>query len=205
MGLCQRKSTSRQHHDRVVVPSAGATDVPDIPGLDYVADFITSHEEAVLVGCIDREQWDTSWERRRQLYGASYGKEEARRPLPDWAVPLIERFGSLNLIDRPFDQMLVNEYQPGQGIAMHRDYDPFDRTVVSLSLLSPCVMVFRCVADDRRDSMLLERRSLLELSDTARYDWEHGIARRKKDQWQARVITRQRRISVTFRVLRTRS
>jgi alkylated DNA repair dioxygenase AlkB len=37
--------------------------------------------------------------------------------------------------DRVFDQVLVNEYLPGQGIALHRDYLPFDRTVVSLSLL----------------------------------------------------------------------
>jgi alkylated DNA repair dioxygenase AlkB len=29
--------------------------------------------------------------------------------------------------------------------------------------------------------LLLERRSLIVLSDEARYDWEHGIAARKKD------------------------
>ena len=29
------------------------------------------------------------------------------------------------LSERPFDQMLVNEYEPGQGIAFHRDHKPF--------------------------------------------------------------------------------
>ena len=43
---------------------------------------------------------------------------------------------------------LVNEYLPGQGIALHLDYQPFDRTVASLSLLSPCVMEFRHAQDD---------------------------------------------------------
>ena len=72
--------------------------------------------------------------------------------------------------------MLVNEYLPGQGIALHRDYEPFGRTVVSLSLLSPCVMDFRHRPTGRRERLLLEPRSLLVLSDEARYDWEHGIA-----------------------------
>jgi alkylated DNA repair dioxygenase AlkB len=106
--------------------------------------------------------------------------------------------------EREFDQMLVNEYEPGQGIAMHRDYEPFDRTVVSLSLLSPCVMDFRHAEKGERHSLLLEPRSLLVFSDEARYDWEHGIARRKKDRWQGIVISRARRLSVTFRSMKQR-
>jgi alkylated DNA repair dioxygenase AlkB len=101
--------------------------------------------------------------------------------------------------DQSFNQMLVNEYLPGQGIALHRDYEPFDRTVVSLSLLAPCVMDFRCVADGRRERRLLPRRSLLILQDEARYGWEHGIARRKTDRYVGTVIPRARRLSITFR------
>jgi alkylated DNA repair dioxygenase AlkB len=96
----------------------------------------------------------------------------------------------------------VNEYYPGQGIALHCDYEPFDRTVVSISLLSPCVMDFRHVESGRRESMLLERCSLLILSDEARYDWQHGIARRKSDRWNGRRLVRARRVSITFRRLR---
>ena len=101
--------------------------------------------------------------------------------------------------ERPFDQMLVNEYVSGQGIAFHRDYKPFDRTVVSLSLLSPCVMDFRSPQDGRRFPLLLERRSLVVLSDEARYEWQHGIARRKNDRWDGITIPRRRRLSITFR------
>jgi alkylated DNA repair dioxygenase AlkB len=100
---------------------------------------------------------------------------------------------------RPFDQMLINEYFPGQGIALHKDYEPFDRTVVSLSLLSSCVMEFRQMADKRREELLLEPRSLLALTDEARYQWQHCIARRKTDRWQGVKISRERRLSVTFR------
>jgi alkylated DNA repair dioxygenase AlkB len=97
--------------------------------------------------------------------------------------------------------MLVNEYLPGQGIALHRDYAPYGRTVASLSLLSPCVMDFRHPPTGRRERLLLLPRSLLVLSDAARTDWEHGIAPRKRDAWHGQPVDRRRRLSVTFRVL----
>ena len=97
--------------------------------------------------------------------------------------------------------MLVNEYQPGRGIASHRDYAPYGRTVVSLSLLSPCVMDFRHVATGRREQLQLLPRSLLVLSDEARFDWEHGITPRKRDVWHGMPVPRRRRLSVTFRFL----
>lgn len=174
---------------------------PPVAGLELWRQYITEDEEARLAARIDALAWDTKWERRRQLYGYSYGSAQtAPPPIPDWGIELAERMQRAGVTERRFDQMLVNEYLPGQGIAMHRDYDPFDRTVVSLSLLSACVMDFRHVATKARESLLLDRRSLLILSDEARYDWEHGIARRKKDRWHGLVIPRARRLSVTFRL-----
>jgi alkylated DNA repair dioxygenase AlkB len=188
---------------------ADADQPPDslrIPGLLYLPEFVTPNEERELAAAIDREEWDLTWDRRQQPYGASYGKGSGPvRPIPSWGLALAQRLDELKLIDRPFDQMLVNEYVPGQGIALHRDYEPFDRTVVSLSLLAPCVMEFRHVASGRKETLLLERRSLVALSDEARYEWEHGIARRKNDRWQGRTIPRARRLSVTFRVLKVAS
>lgn len=108
-------------------------------------------------------------------------------------------FRGAGITERPFDHMLINEYLPGQGISMHRDYQPFDRTVVSLTLLSPCLMDFRHAKDGRQYALLLERRSLLVLSDEARYQWQHGIAPRKTDVWKGLRLPRGRRLSVTFR------
>lgn len=175
--------------------------IPDISGLTYLREYITSDEEKALAHAIDELPWDTSWERRRQLYGATYGPgEQSEQPIPAWGRALAERMFREGISERPFDQMLVNEYEPGQGIALHRDHKPFDRTVVSLSLLAPCVMDFRQPEDGRKTSLLLERRSLLILSDEARYHWQHGIARRKTDRWQGVVMPRSRRLSVTFRL-----
>jgi alkylated DNA repair dioxygenase AlkB len=55
-------------------------------------------------------------------------------------------------------------------------------------------------SDDRREVLLLSPRSLLVLSDEARYQWQHGIARRKSDRWHGQRIERGRRLSVTFRL-----
>lgn len=174
---------------------------PRIPGLELWRHYISEDEEMQLVARIDELSWDTTWERRRQLFGYSYGAGSSPPPpIPNWGIELAERMQRHGITERRFDQMLINEYFPGQGIALHRDYDPFDRTVVSLSLLSACVMEFRHVARDTRESLLLDRRSLLILSDEARYEWEHGIARRKKDRWHGIAIPRARRLSVTFRL-----
>jgi alkylated DNA repair dioxygenase AlkB len=179
--------------------------LPDIPGLYYKLGFITPQEESELVAAIDSAQWDTRWKRRRQPYGRSYDKTgETPRQIPGWAQFLVDRLQYQGISEKPFDQMLINEYLPGQGIGLHKDYEPFDRTVVSLSLLSACVMDFRPVRDGERESLLLEPRSLLVLSDEARYEWQHGIAARKRDHWDDKTIPRLRRLSVTFRLLKER-
>ena len=62
-------------------------DVPAIPGLTYLRDYISEKEQNELTAAIDSESWDTSWKRRRQLYGWAYGRgEESVAPIPDWGV-----------------------------------------------------------------------------------------------------------------------
>jgi alkylated DNA repair dioxygenase AlkB len=178
--------------------------VPVIPGLTYSPGFISAVEEGELIDAIEQEPWDESWDRRRQPYGASYGRERRTRPpIPDWGLTLAAKVFASGKSRYEFDQMLVNEYLPGQGIAMHCDYEPFDDTVASISLLSACVMEFRRLEDSRRASLLLEARSLLVLVGEARYEWQHGIARRKNDRWQGELFPRRRRLSVTLRRLKT--
>jgi alkylated DNA repair dioxygenase AlkB len=61
-------------------------------------------------------------------------------------------------------------------------------------------MSFRQPSTGQQESLLLERRSLLILSDEARYQWQHGIARRKNDRWHGLLVPRSRRLSITFRL-----
>jgi len=55
--------------------------------------------------------------------------------------------------------MIANEYLPGQGISAHVDCVPcFSDRIASLSLLSPCEMVFQNGKQGSRLSAILRAR-----------------------------------------------
>lgn len=173
--------------------------VPDVPGLTYVPEFISPADEKALLNFIDASPWDTHWQRRIQPYGDSYGFTSSAAPMPAWGSGLAERLYREGFTPFLCDRMLVNEYLPGQGISPHVDYEPYDRTVVSLSLGSACIMDFERVDGTAKVAAWLEPRSLLVMDGEARYLWTHGIAARRKDAWNGAPFKRGRRVSVTFR------
>jgi len=180
-----------------------------ISGLEYYAEFLTREEEILLKDAIDSEIWLDDLKRRVQHYGFKYDYKkrainESMRvaPLPKWSIFISERLQEKNFIDFVPDQMIINEYFPGQGIADHIDCEPcFQSYIISISLLSPVNMMFTEKANRKNKlSKLLEPRSAIVLKDNARYNWLHGIkpSKRYKDNsgvWQDRT----RRISLTFR------
>jgi alkylated DNA repair dioxygenase AlkB len=97
------------------------------------------------------------------------------------------------------NQLVANEYQPGQGIFDHIDQDVFGDVVVSISLGSSAAMRFTRADADAPQELLLEPRSLLVLSGEVRWHWKHGIPGRLADTWRGHEYPRSRRISLTFR------
>lgn len=101
------------------------------------------------------------------------------------------------------DQLIANEYLPGQGISAHVDCEPcFGEVIASLSLLSGCEMRFGCLASGETRAVILPPRSLLVLTGPARRDWTHSIAARLSDVIDGLRVARQRRVSLTFRTMR---
>lgn len=179
-----------------------------IEGLFYERDFLSEAEAQAIVNDIDQATWDTTLQRRVQHYGYRYdyknrsvsGVSEAAA-FPEWMLQLRGKVQRHVGADYVFDQVIVNEYLPGQGIAGHVDCIPcFDDKIVSISLISQCVMQFS--APGEQHSLLLEPRSLLMLSGESRYGWKHGIKAVKNDRWMDQVLPRGRRVSVTFRKIR---
>jgi alkylated DNA repair dioxygenase AlkB len=118
--------------------------------------------------------------------------------LPLWLKGLATRMHHDGIFPDVPDQVSINEYLPGQGIADHIDCTPcFGEVVVSLSLAGTAVMDFKHAS--QTVSILLEPRSVLVIRDEARYQWTHGIPRRKHDLMDGGIITRARRLSATFR------
>lgn len=120
--------------------------------------------------------------------------------LPKWLSTLCEKLQQMQYFPEAPNQVIVNEYEPGQGISAHIDCLPcFSDTIASLSLGSSCIMGFTHSKTGEKQSQFLEPCSLLVLSGDARYQWQHAIASRKTDKHQGRIIQRTRRISLTFR------
>jgi alkylated DNA repair dioxygenase AlkB len=183
------------------------SETKEIPGLAYITDYINLDEQNQLLNLIDQQEWSTKLKRRVQHYGYRYDYKNGSLAsskylgtLPDWAQTIASRLYDDGLTTKVFDQVIINEYEPGQGITNHIDCIPcFGNTIISLSLESSCVMDFTHSQTKEKASLLLYPGSLVVMQGAARYDWEHGIAPRKKDKYKDRVIVRSRRVSMTFR------
>lgn len=178
-----------------------------IAGLTYIADYINESTEVALLEVIDSQPWINDLKRRVQHYGWRYDYK-ARNvtsdlrigALPDWLQHYAAGLKQVGLFSKTPDQVIINEYQLGQGISTHIDCVPcFADTIASLSLGSPCVMDFTHGKTDEKSSLLLEPRSLMVMSGDARYVWQHAIAGRKTDRYNGQIMQRTRRISLTFR------
>lgn len=179
-----------------------------IPGLRYIPSFISETEHQDIWSAVCSRPWLSDLRRRVQHYGWKYDYR-ARAinydmflgPLPYWADVIASRIFREGLMSEKPDQVIVNEYLPGQGIANHVDCEPcFGDTVISLSLGSSCIMDFSSsVYFERKEALLLETRSLVVISGESRYKWAHGIASRKTDIIGGIKFERGVRISLTFR------
>jgi alkylated DNA repair dioxygenase AlkB len=175
-----------------------------VAGLRLIADFVDEAEERDLLGRIDASPWDDTLRRRIQQYGIRYSYRLGKTPqpasvapLPDWILPFVERARARGLFDRMPEQVLVNEYRPGQGISAHIDAPIFGPVVTSLTLGAPAPIEF--LEDAGPISVWLPRRSLLVFSGRARSGVRHRIAARKSDEVGGVRIPRARRVSITFR------
>lgn len=178
-----------------------------VPGLTYVPDYINVEVQQQLLNLIDQQEWSIKSGRRVQHYGYQYdyhnGLLASTRDLgdlPEWLSDLANRFANDGLIKTVPDQVIVNEYQPGQGIVSHIDCIPcFGQTIITLSLNSPCVIDFTQPQTQENAAILLLPGSLLIFQKAARYIWQHGIAARSQDEYQGKAVVRTRRVSLTFR------
>lgn len=184
--------------------------VEGVDGLWRCERFLDPEEQASLVTAIENDGWFSH---------PSYNQVMRHGDLPPWAMTLsslifssISRFVELGLgvpfreelLQRKplFDQMIMNSYQPGEGIKPHVDLARFQDGIVVLSLLSSCVMRWRmCDKPTHKVDVLLSPGDLIVLSGNARYKWTHEINREQADEqvWEGKILEQGRRISVTLR------
>ena len=199
-----------RHINHDVCGCEGLQEVPEVSGLRIFENFLTSEEQADCVRRVDaaNDQWRYDLSRRVQHYGWWYDyKTRVITPdmkigvLPEWLAMLAHKLDEeTGLFERVPEQVIVNEYLPGQGIAMHTDHPGFGPTVCTISLLDDWEMEFSRDGKHKLPA-LLKRGSCVLLTGDTRYKWKHGIAPRKTETLACGRRNRSRRLSLTFRTV----
>ena len=181
-----------------------------LDGLGYYPDYITPAEEAMFLAYIDSQPWSMELLRRRQWYGWAYDDNLLGRPEEYQPQPMPECFTALGRrlhADGHFagvpDRALVNEYFPGQGIGGHKDRDAEHIAAVAIVSLGSAVMMDFTRLGHATRSHYLRPRSLVTMRGEVRHKWMHGIVGRKSDRVGGLVLSRGRRLSMTFRYVDT--
>lgn len=179
----------------------------NIPDLIYFPEFITEEQESNLIETIESQEWLNDLKRRVQHYGFKYDYT-ARNidnsmkigDIPSWLEEYSNLLFQKKLLPKIADQVIINEYQPGQGISSHIDCIPcFEESIACISLGSKVCMEFIHSKTNEIHNIILNPRSVFILTGDARYIWKHGIRSRKTDMIDGVKISRNRRMSITFR------
>ena len=96
-----------------------------------------------------------------------------------------------------FNQCLINNYEPGQGISKHIDLITFGGVIGCFTFGSGSVMTFR--RNNEVFNIYVRPNSLYIMSGESRYIWTHEMPSRKSDVVEGKKLLRNRRVSVTFR------
>src|SRR5262245_46011073 len=96
-----------------------------IPGLRYIRDYLDRAGETGLLTSVDAQRWLASVDHGVQIYGYRYS-HQARAAyrvgeVPDWGYQLAARLDADGLLPGVADQLVANQYQPGEGLFEHVD------------------------------------------------------------------------------------
>lgn len=181
----------------------------ELPGFLLYPEFIDEATEQSLIEEIDSQVWIVDYNRRLQYYGyrneleAPYDLIEFPVPIPLLLKSLSEEIVHQKILNEEPDQVIVNEYYPGEGIRPHKDRNYFENQICGVNLGSSCVLRFIKVKGGDVIDILVPRRSIYVIQDEARYKWKHAIPARKKDVIDGIKHFRARRLSITYRKVKT--
>ncbi len=176
-----------------------------VPGLFIYTDFIDEATETELLNEIDRQTWIVDYQRRLQYYGY---RNELEKPydlipfpveMPPLIADLSQQMVSRHIIVQQPDQVIINEYAPGEGIRPHKDRNYYDNQICGVNLGSGCIMRFIRGKNLEVIDIEVPRRSVYVMQDEARLKWKHAIPPRKKDVIDGEIKHRERRVSITYR------
>jgi alkylated DNA repair dioxygenase AlkB len=175
----------------------------EINGLYYISDYLTDDEINMLTEKIRHEvelnpiYGATS--RRVAHYGFNYSYDRSgltkAKTIPEDLSDLVrpKRLNKIlgnDLLESNFNQLIINEYLPGQKIAYHVDHTKqFGDIIACISLGSDVDIKFK--NGDVIKLIKVEDGSLYVMTGDARYKWQHSLVN----------DTRKTRYSFTYRLV----
>lgn len=187
-----------------------------VPGLTVLKKILPENIRIRILDLINTSEWSEALSRRVQHYGFEYDynlrepqavKLKKTKPIPDLLVCVGEALYESGLLPHMPNQVIVNEYEAGQGIGKHRDHHPiFADGIATITLEGRCTMDFEPYGIYKKEypenfsvSQFLEPGDLVVMTKEARYKFSHEIKKRKTDVVGGKKIPRTKRISLTFR------
>uniref|UniRef100_A0A6P6XYU0 Alpha-ketoglutarate-dependent dioxygenase alkB homolog 6-like n=1 Tax=Dermatophagoides pteronyssinus TaxID=6956 RepID=A0A6P6XYU0_DERPT len=159
--------------------------VPD--SIFYIPNFIESDDERKLIDHIKqapKPKWQYLSNRSLQVYGGYPNKNGMlAEDLPQWLQVYANKLQQMNIFDGNLpNQVLINRYEPGQGILAHEDGPLYYPVVATINTGSHTVLNFyeklstsnEC-SRKYRFSLLLWPRSLSILKQDAYQKYLHEI------------------------------
>jgi alkylated DNA repair dioxygenase AlkB len=153
-----------------------------IPGLQYIENVISSEYADQLLHYLDHEaKWVpiSNYPNSRvvQHYGYKYNylnyhHTEKADPIPEIFAPLVDLIKQKHG-DISFNQVIVNNYQPGQGISKHIDLKSFGPVIGCFTIGSGATMRFR--KRDQVEDLFVKPNSVYLMTGEARYQWTHEM------------------------------
>lgn len=147
-----------------------------ISGISLTPEFISLDEEAYLVRELSRgAKGVTSGNGLYQLrYGTPvYSKKIISNVIPEYLGVYCDRLHMTGFLPHAPKHVTVNLYTIGSSIGPHIDKIDSGKVITILSISNEATMVMS--RDQLREEVVLPRRSLIQLSGEARYDWNHEV------------------------------
>jgi alkylated DNA repair dioxygenase AlkB len=197
----------------LIIDDDDVPNVQNVPnGLLYFKDVIDEKNDLISFMEEKSSKWKTlsnsKNSRKVQHYGYLYDYKSGRTTtktdlIPEEFSPLIDSLKKKcidNKLDQTdFNQVIVNNYEIGQGISSHTDSKQYGPVIGCYTIGSGATMRF--TKGDKKYDIYVEPNSLYIMSGESRYDWKHEMIARKSDIVDNLKIVRDRRISITFRCI----
>lgn len=191
-------------NENLTVTSTNEEEKKKLIGLITIPNIITEELEKNILKEIYSKEWRSDLKRRVQHYYHVYDYTSKNALVKtDDPGPFVKELEDIvsKFFDCKINQIIVNEYEPGQGISAHIDKpNVFGPVVVTVTLQSDSSMVFS--KSGEKDLIVpLIRREAVVLTNDSRYKWTHEIKKNKTDIINGKRKTRGTRVSVTFRCI----